>query len=115
MLNLMKCFLKGMKQQETHQQKADRLGYHVVEFDELSHNYPRILASPSDGAKTEPYDDYKDYLNQQLIAIDLKVAEGAEIPPIHRAIASNNRGPPVPPSHHVPRFLTSIKNLKLDS
>jgi len=115
MLNLLKCFLKGLQRQETHQAKADRLGYHVVEFDELCHNFPRVLASPSGEVKTEPHDDYEEYLNQELIVRDLKVAEGARISSLRQAIASNNKGPPVPASQSVPDFLLNIRNLKLET
>ena len=115
MLHLLKCFLKGLQMQETHQEKANRLGYHVVEFDQLCHNFPRVLASPTGEVKTEPHDDYEEYLNQELIVRDLKVAEGGKIPALHQAIASNNKGPPVPKSQSMPEFLTNIRNLKLET
>lgn len=38
-----------MCQQETHDELADRMGYHVVEFREERGNLPVVVASPSDG------------------------------------------------------------------
>ena len=113
MLNLLKCYVKGVLSQETHQQKADRLGYHVVEFDSLRHNCPRVLASPSGEVKTKPHDDYTEYLNQELVMRDVRFAEGGKMSPFNLAIASNNRGPPVPASRSVPDFLTKIPDLKI--
>ena len=115
MLNLLKCFIKGVLEQETHQQKADRLGYHVVEFDELRHNYPRVLASPIGQVKSEPHDDYEEYLNQELILRDVRRAEGeSKRHYFSDALRPGNRGPPIPNSPVMPEFLSNIRNLKLD-
>lgn len=114
MLPLLKCFMKGILSQETHQQKADRLGYHVVEFDELRGNVPRVLASPQGQVSTEPHDEYEDYLKQELIARDARMAEGRSPHYMSLALATDNRGLPTPASCSVPDFLKNIRNLKVD-
>jgi len=113
MLNLTKCFLKGLTMQETHQQKADRLGYHVVEYDELRNGYPRVLASPSNGTKSEEFNEMESYLNQDLLIREFKNIEGLRNDVWSRAQITNNRGMPVPPCQVVPEDITSIKNYRL--
>ncbi|CAK8672741.1 small ribosomal subunit protein uS5m-like [Clavelina lepadiformis] len=114
MLNLLKCFVKGMLLQETYQAKADQLGYHLVEFDELNHNYPNVLASPVNGkVNDQPYDDYQEYLDQELITRDVRYTENPP-PGYRRPLSKHNRGIPVPASPAVPQFLANIRNFKID-
>merc|ERR550534_258511 len=111
MLNLTKCFLKGLAAQETFQEKADRLGYHVVQFDGLKNNYPVVLASPSKGNENiETHDDYNDYLNQKIILKDFKRREGLSVSKWSHVRATDNRGPPVPSSYVLPDVLTDIRD-----
>lgn len=115
MLNVMKCFMKGILQQETYQEKADRLGYHVVEFDPRRKNYPVVLASPSkENEKTVPNDEYEEYMNQQLLVRDVKKLNKSNWSSFYKAISSNNRGIPVPVCQWVPEELSEIKHLTLD-
>nr|CAB3264011.1 28S ribosomal protein S5, mitochondrial-like [Phallusia mammillata] len=116
MLNLMKCFLKGILKQETYQQKADRLGYHVVELDPRRCNYPVVLASPKkENEKTVPNDEYTEYMNQELLVRDVKKQNKSSWSHFYKAIHSNNRGIPVPKCPWLPEELTQLKYLSLDS
>ncbi|XP_064601858.1 small ribosomal subunit protein uS5m-like isoform X2 [Liolophura sinensis] len=47
--NLTKAFFKGLRNQETHQELADRLKLHVIESSPSRNNMPVVVASPSDG------------------------------------------------------------------
>jgi len=47
-----KGFIRGLLEQETHQQLADRKKLHVVEFRPEMDNVPVVVASPSDGQVT---------------------------------------------------------------
>jgi len=113
MLNLTKCFMKGLTNQETHQQKADRLGYHVVEYDELRNGYPRVLASPKNGTNSEEFDEMESYLNQDLLIREFKNVEGLRNDIWSRAQITNNRGMPVPPCQVIPEDITSIKKYRI--
>jgi len=114
MLNLTKCFLKGLAAQETYQQKADRLGYHLVEFDQLKNDYPVVLASPSKGKEiSEIHDDYQEYLDQKIILKDFKKREGQQVSKWTQCRATDNRGPRVPSSYTLPNVLTTIKDSSL--
>ena len=111
MLNLTKCFLKGLAAQETYQEKADRLGYHVVQFDNLKNNYPVVLASPSKGNEnTETHDDYNEYLNQKIILKDFKKREGLSVSKWSHVRSTDNRGPSIPSSYVLPDVLTNIRD-----
>lgn len=46
-LTVVRCAFQGLKMQETHQELAERLGKHVVEFRPEQGNQPIIVASPS--------------------------------------------------------------------
>jgi len=114
MLNLLKCFMKGMRSQETYQQKADRLGYHVVEFDPLRKNYPVVLASPSSGrVNTEPDDELSEYMNQPVLNYEARRMDPNNWSSFFKAQKKDNRGPPVPKSQWVPEVLKKLNELKL--
>lgn len=46
-LTVVRCAFQGLKMQETHQELAERIGKHVVEFRPEKGNQPIIVASPS--------------------------------------------------------------------
>eukprot|EP00058_Branchiostoma_floridae_P027828 XP_002613319.1 hypothetical protein BRAFLDRAFT_68286 [Branchiostoma floridae] len=76
-LGIVHCFFKGLtKEQETHQQLADRKGLHVVEFRQECSMRPIVVASPSNGRvreEPEPEDDIPDI---KLDVKDVKKKEG---------------------------------------
>ncbi|XP_033733965.1 28S ribosomal protein S5, mitochondrial-like [Pecten maximus] len=57
--NIAKAFFKALLQQETHQELADRMKMHVVEFRREKHYFPQVVASPQDGAIKEAPKDKK--------------------------------------------------------
>ncbi|OWF50369.1 28S ribosomal protein S5, mitochondrial-like [Mizuhopecten yessoensis] len=63
--NIAKAFFKALIEQETHQELADRMKMHVVEFRREKHNYPLVVASPQGGAINDPPRDkeYYDFEN----------------------------------------------------
>ncbi|VDI50050.1 small subunit ribosomal protein S5 [Mytilus galloprovincialis] len=71
--NLTKAFFNGLREQETHQELADRLKLHVVEI-RKEHDYlPVVVASPSDGEVTkEP--PPKEELNFETLYFDGKMS-----------------------------------------
>nr|XP_039255910.1 28S ribosomal protein S5, mitochondrial-like [Styela clava] len=114
MLNLVKCFMKALLAQETHQQKADRLGYHIVEYDPLRDNYPLVLASPKNRVtKEEPYDEYKEYLNRPLITRDVRRSEGFHNHHWMGIRYGTSQGPPIPNATVIPDKLKRIKEAEL--
>lgn len=113
MLTLVKCFVKGLHSQETHQQKADRLGYHVVECDPLRDFYPVVLASPSTTVRTEPYDEYKAFLNKPLIAKQIRSMEGNYPKSWSKILYSSSQGPVVPRKIEIPDVMRQIKRESL--
>nr|XP_046258431.1 28S ribosomal protein S5, mitochondrial [Scatophagus argus] len=54
MLNITRAFFKGLANQETHQMLADKKQLHVVEFRSQQGPLPTVVASPKDGARTDP-------------------------------------------------------------
>jgi len=55
---LVKAFIRGLLEQETHQKLADRKQLHVVEYRTEMDDIPIVVASPSGGkTTTEPFDD----------------------------------------------------------
>lgn len=44
-----KAFFDGLSKQETHQELADRMNMHLVEFRNEREYFPNVIASPSDG------------------------------------------------------------------
>lgn len=114
MLNIVKCFIKALHSQETHQQKADRLGYHVVEYDPLRDNYPVVLASPKNGiTKTEPFDEYEEYLNRPLITRVVRRSEGFHNHHWLNIRYGGGQGPPIPNPTIIPEKLRIIKDAEL--
>lgn len=115
MMNLLKCFVKSLHSCETHQQKADRLGYHIVECDHLKDNFPVVLASPSNGAvKSEPFDEYNEYLNKPLLTRQVRKEEGYFNHPWSNILYSKSQGPPIRSCNHIPEFITNIRNAVID-
>nr|KAG5714585.1 hypothetical protein BaRGS_007031 [Batillaria attramentaria] len=51
--NMTKAFFKGLQQQETHQELADRIKLNVVEFRPELENVPLLVAAPEDGKTRE--------------------------------------------------------------
>lgn len=112
-LSVVKCFMKALHTQETHQEKADRLGYHVVRFDPMRDNLPQVLASPRDNARHEPYDEHREYLSQPLITRDVRKREGFGLHDWMNVLYQSNRGPPVPNPVRVPERLSRVKESEL--
>lgn len=113
-LSVVKCFVKSLHTQETHQQKADRLGYHVVQFDPLRDNFPQVLASPKNGTKEEPYNEYLEYLRQPLITRDVKKREGYCQHQWTDVLYQTNQGPPIPNPVNIPAKFRDVRNSQLD-
>ncbi|XP_060062674.1 small ribosomal subunit protein uS5m-like [Ylistrum balloti] len=59
--NIAKAFFKALLHQETHQELADRMKMHVVEFRREKHYFPLVVASPQDGAIIKPPKDKENY------------------------------------------------------
>uniref|UniRef100_A0A8C9AAA1 Small ribosomal subunit protein uS5m n=1 Tax=Prolemur simus TaxID=1328070 RepID=A0A8C9AAA1_PROSS len=75
MLNLTKGLFRGLSQQETHQQLADKKGLHVVEFREECGPLPIVVASPQGALRKdpEPEDEVSDI---KLDWEEVKAAQG---------------------------------------
>ncbi|XP_045186390.2 28S ribosomal protein S5, mitochondrial-like [Mercenaria mercenaria] len=54
-LNLSRAFMTGLLRTRNHQDIADELGHHIVEYRAEKDNYPFIVASPSENAKTTEF------------------------------------------------------------
>ncbi|XP_066280312.1 small ribosomal subunit protein uS5m-like [Branchiostoma lanceolatum] len=81
-LSIVHCFFKGLtKEQETHQQLADRKGLHVVEFRQECAMRPIVVASPSDGKVREEPELEDDIPDIKLDIKDVKKKEGTYTSP----------------------------------
>ncbi|XP_069114990.1 LOW QUALITY PROTEIN: small ribosomal subunit protein uS5m-like [Argopecten irradians] len=63
--NIVKAFFKALLQQETHQELADRMKMHLVEFRREKNYFPEVVASPQDGAIQDAPKD-KEILNLRI-------------------------------------------------
>ncbi|XP_038607752.1 28S ribosomal protein S5, mitochondrial [Tachyglossus aculeatus] len=87
LLNLTRGVFKGLSNQETHQQLADKKGLHVVEFREESGPLPLLVASPLGvlSKEPEPQDQIPD---TKLDWSEIKASQGFK-----RSIWSNLKRP----------------------
>ena len=113
-MNVHKCFIKGLLEQESHQKKADKTGYHVVRCDELRGFYPEVLASPQNGqVKKEEFDEMNSYLTQDLLLREFKNIENLRESNFSKNQITNNRGIPVPPCQRIPEDISNIQDYRL--
>ncbi|XP_072265577.1 small ribosomal subunit protein uS5m [Pyxicephalus adspersus] len=73
--NLTRALFKGLTQQETHQELANRKGLHVVEFREERGPFPKIVSSPQGPLSTIPEPE-ENLLDIPLDWDDVKVTQG---------------------------------------
>lgn len=112
--SVVKCFVKALHTQETHQEKANRLGYHVVRFDPLRDNFPEVLASPNKETKEEPYDEYLEYLRQPLITRVVRKREGYCQHQWSDVLYQTNQGPPIPNPEKIPDKFRDVRESRFD-
>uniref|UniRef100_A0A8C8SPZ6 Small ribosomal subunit protein uS5m n=1 Tax=Pelusios castaneus TaxID=367368 RepID=A0A8C8SPZ6_9SAUR len=75
LLNVTRAFFKGLTQQETHQDLADKKKLYVVEFREECGALPIVVASPCGTVRKEP-EPTEEVPNTKLEWREVKVAQG---------------------------------------
>ena len=69
--HILKAFLLGLLRQRTHQELANEMRLHLVEFREETHNFPKVVASPEDGyIRTKEEIKPDEILDFQVISFD---------------------------------------------
>ena len=69
--HLLKAFLLGLLRQRTHQELANEMRLHLVEFRPEVHNFPKVVASPEDGyVRTKEEIRPDETLDFQVISFD---------------------------------------------
>ena len=69
--HILKAFLLGLLRQRTHQELANEMRLHLVEFRQETHNFPKVVASPEDGyVRTKDEIKPDEILDFQVISFD---------------------------------------------
>ena len=69
--HILKSFLLGLLRQRTHQELANEMKLHLVEFRPEIHNFPKVVASPEDGyVRTKEEIKPDEILDFQVISFD---------------------------------------------
>ncbi|TKS85845.1 28S ribosomal protein S5, mitochondrial [Collichthys lucidus] len=77
LLNITRALFTGLATQETHQALADKKQLHVVEFQAQRGPLPVVVASPKDGAQTDPEPE-DEIPNTRLHWSDVQAAQGTK-------------------------------------
>ncbi|XP_027134064.1 small ribosomal subunit protein uS5m isoform X2 [Larimichthys crocea] len=77
LLNITRALFTGLATQETHQALADKKQLHVVEFQAQRGPLPMVVASPKDGAQTDPEPE-DEIPNTRLHWSDVQAAQGTK-------------------------------------
>ena len=97
--HILKAFFLGLLRQRTHQELANEMRLHLVEFRKENHNFPRVVASPEDGyVRTKEEILPNEILDFQIISFDGNVP---------------NLSPPKPAFFHkLPSWTQRLKKVK---
>ncbi|XP_076017949.1 small ribosomal subunit protein uS5m [Genypterus blacodes] len=77
LLNITRALFIGLANQKTHQTLADKKQLHVVEFQSARGPLPIVVASPKDGARSDPEPE-DEIPNTRLNWDDVRVAQGTK-------------------------------------
>ncbi len=69
-VNQVKAFMLGLLRQRTHQELANEMKLHLVEFREENDNFPKVVASPEDGViRTEDQIGKDEILDFEMVMV----------------------------------------------
>ena len=69
--HILKAFFLGLLRQRTHQELANEMGLHLVEFRRENYNFPKVVASPENGlVRTKEEIQPNEILDFQVISFD---------------------------------------------